>query len=256
MSKGSYFLRILRINICCLFFTSALFAAQIVGSEVLLCDNGYSPDNTTCTTYGIGNCDSGYHDITPSSGSFMITTPSEDLCDIGGYKPRTLPDTTVAVIHNGAIVGSEVLLCDNGYSPDNTTCTTYGAANCPTGYYGVVAGSASFAPKNGSCATGYSQYIAQDSCGYDLTASTCIDLCDDGRLTTNAGTCATLCGLGITTFRTSNGVIVPLWSSAQTQPSLNVGYNNGVCYGNLTDEPTDETSVWVRYGDNDLHMMK
>jgi len=43
-----------------------------------------------------------------------------------------------------------------------------------------------------------------------------------------------LCEAGITTLHIGNGISIPLYKKSRTTPSLHVGYNNQVCYGNLT----------------------
>ena len=230
-------------------------AAQIIGNEIALCDNGYSADGSTCTSYSTTDCDAGYHDLTPSNASFLA--PTNNLCTYSGYSARTLPDTTITMAYHGFILGDEVVLCNNGYSSDNSTCTTYSAGDCPTGYLAVSNSEASFAVYNGSCATGYSKYVAEDSCGFELTDSTCVSFCPSNLLTTGAGTCSTLCDEGATVIRTSTGLRYPLWATKGTTPSLNIGFDNGNrCYVNLTSEPTNETSIWVQWENSKMHATK
>ena len=233
---------------------SVVYHGAVLGDEITLCTNGYSPDNSTCSTYARGDCETNYYELEPSATSFV--SPSGNMCNVGGYKSHTMPDTTISVVYHGAVLGNEITLCTNGYSPDNSTCTTYTAGDCPESYVDIKAGATSFVAKNGSCASGYKQYTAEESCGYMPSASTCVSLCENGQLTTGVGTCGTLCTLGITTLRTSNGVIVPLWSTKQTQPSINIGYNNGICYGNLTTESTTERQIYVQWDTNKYHTTK
>lgn len=232
-----------------------LYHGAIIGDEITLCNNGYSANNSSCTSYNTGDCDSGYHEIVTNATSFI--SPSGVQCTYGGYKPRTMPDTTITLEYHGAILGGEITLCDNGYSTNSTTCTTYtqGTA-CPTNYYDVKPSTAAFTAKNGSCASNYHQYIAEESCGYAPSKSTCVSLCDNGELTTNVGTCGTLCSLGATTLRTGNGVIVPLWSTKQTTPALNIAVGNGTCYGNLTTETADGPGIYLNYNNATYHTTK
>jgi hypothetical protein len=201
-------------------------------------------------TYGKNDCDSGYYEI--EAGQML--SPSE--CSYSGYKRYTVQDNVFDIQFSGAVLGDEITLCNNGYSTNGTSCTAYAQGACPNSYHDIKSPDTSFTAYNGTCGTGYSRYVAQEPCGYMPSKQTCVGLCDNGELTTGAGTCASLCGLGITKFRTSNGVTVPLWSTKQTTPSLNVGYNNGVCYGNLTTEPTDEMAVWFQWDNNKYHTMK
>ena len=238
-----------------LFICTGANSAQLVGSEITLCTNGFSPDGSTCTTYGAGDCASGYYDLTPTSTSFVSTM--NGTCSASGYKSRTLPDTTITMMYHGAVVGSEIALCTNGYSPDGSTCTTYGTTNCPSDYYNVNVGATSFAENNGSCASGYKQYEADASCGFEPEGKTCVNFCGDGELVTGVGGCSALCSAGSTTLRTSTGLKYPLWATKQTTPSLNLKFpNGGRCYVNLTDEPTDSQSIWVKWENNRLHATK
>ena len=155
------------------------------------------------------------------------------------------------------LVGSEITLCTNGFSPDGSTCTTYGTSNCPTDYYNVNVGATSFAQNTGSCASGYKQYEAEDSCGFEPEGKTCVNFCENGDMTTGTGGCSALCGEGATTFRTSTGLKYPLWATKQTTPSLNVGFASGNrCYMSLTSEPTNTQSIWFQWENNKMHATK
>lgn len=233
-----------------------IYHGAVIGSEITLCANGYSPNGTTCTTYGVGDCSADYYDVKAGATTFVSSV--NDSCSVAGYKSRTLPDTTIELIYYGMVVGSEILLCDNGYSPDNSTCTTYQQNDCPSEYYGINAGGTSFATtNNGSCASGYHSYIAEDSCGFEPAGSTCISYCENGDMTTGAGGCSTLCGAGATTLRTSTGLKYPLWATKQTTPSINIGFPSGErCYVNLTEEATDSQAIWIRLNGTKMHAMK
>lgn len=71
-----------------------------------------------------------------------------------------------------------------------------------------------------------------DSVNYPASC-TYTTVCDDGYNLTGANTCSQLCTLGVTSLRTGNGVTIPLYSSALSTPSLNIGTGGGVCYGIL-----------------------
>ena len=74
--------------------------------------------------------------------------------------------------------------------------------------------------------------VPTSSTAYYGNSCTYTTVCDDGyNLTGN--TCSQLCTLGVTSLRTGNGVTIPLYSSALSTPSLNIGTGGGVCYGIL-----------------------
>lgn len=232
-----------------------IYHGAVVGDEITLCTNGYSADGSTCSTYSAGDCTSGYHEIVTNTTSFV--SPTSNVCNVSGYKKHTMPDTSTTITYHGAVVGSEITLCANGYSADGSTCTTYGTTNCPTDYYNVNVGATSFAKNTGSCASGYQQYTAEDSCGFEPTGSMCISYCENGELTTSTGGCSALCGEGATAFRTSTGLKYPLWATKQTTPSLNIGFANGNrCYMSLTSDSTSSQSLWFQWGNNKLHATK
>ncbi len=237
-----------------------MYHGAVLGDEITLCNGGYSTDNSTCTSYSAGDCTTGYHEIETNETTFLAA--SNGRCSYASYKARTMPDAYTTLEYHGAVMGDEINLCDGGYSTDNKTCTQYATGDeCPANYYDVVTNGATFAARdNGACPSGYRQYVAMESCGYNPSELTCVSLCSDGKLTTGVGTCADLCPLGITVLRSSNGVVVPLWSSSQTTPALNVGYNDGVCYGNLTTETaTDATThreIYVDYHGTTMHTTK
>lgn len=236
-----------------------MYFGVLVGDPVTLCTNGYSTDGSTCTTYTQKNCDAGYH--TPTGNQSSFTAPESDLCQIAGYSKKTYPDTTAYVIYNGLIVGSEITLCTNGYSADGSTCTTYSNGYCPNDYYDLNNGDATFAGftdfVGGVCGTGYHAYTAESGCGYSLSGTTCVDLCTNGSMTTDIGTCASLCDLGVTTLRTSTGLIIPMWSTKQITPSVNIGINDGenesVCYVNLVPGATNESAIMFKFDDKLYH---
>lgn len=232
-----------------------VYHGAVVGDEITLCSNGYSPDGSSCSTYSRGDCASNYHEIVTNATSFV--SPTSNVCSASGYKKHTMPDTSTTITYHGAVLGDEITLCTNGYSADGSTCSTYGTSNCPTDYYNVNVGATSFVENNGSCASGYSQYIAEDSCGFEPDGSTCVNFCSGSELMTGTGGCSALCSAGATVFRVSTGLRYPLWATKQTTPSLNVGFaNGGRCYMSLTSEPTDSQSLWVQWENNKMHATK
>lgn len=235
----------------CVCINTDVFGAQIVGSEITLCSDGYSANGTSCTSYAQNNCDSGYHDILATDA---FIAPQETECRYATYKKQTLPDTTTYLIYNGILVGAEITLCSNGYSTNGSSCTTYSNGYCPNDYYDLNNGETTFKALNaGSCGSGYKTYNAESACGYSLSGSTCVDLCVNGLMTTDVGTCASLCSLGATTLRSSTGLIIPMWSEKQTTPSVNIGINDGVCYINLVPGTTSASAIMFEYDNNRYH---
>jgi len=231
------------------------YTGIILGDAVTLCDNGYSTDSSTCTSYVQSNCENNFHRQAGVEKSF-VDVSANDTCDTTGFTYYlTLSDVLINMVYNGVLIGTELTLCDNGYSPDSTTCTTYAAGYCPTGYFDLDTDDGFITLQSaGTCATGYGAYNGTETCGYNPTMTTCLDLCENGQMTTELGTCATMCSLGVTTLRTSNGLVIPMWSSAQSSPALNIGVGNGVCYVNL--ESGTGTGINVEYDNTSYHVVK
>ena len=140
----------------CLFLCIAIltsfdvFGAQLVGSEVLLCSNGYTTDGTTCTSYTAGICESGNYQIATDMTAFVAPDTGTIKCSTAGYKESEIP-SEMSIVYQGLLVGSETLLCSNGYTTDGTTCTTYSAGICESGNYQIATGMSAFvAPDAGT----------------------------------------------------------------------------------------------------------
>lgn len=230
------------------------YSGILSGDETLLCTNGYSSNNSTCTSYATHDCESGYYEQTSNHETFIGVY--DNKCAIATYKKKSVPNTTVVLTYRGVVSGTETLLCSNGYSANNSTCTNYTSGYCWNGYYDMNLGVTTFSEQtNGACASNTHDFTTT-ACGYAPTADTCLDVCGDGQMYTGAGTCASLCSLGITKLRTSTGLVLPLWSNKQTTPSVNIGYNDGVCYINLETGPGGTNTLNVRYNDTTYHAVK
>ncbi len=106
---------------------------------------------------------------------------------------------------------------------------------CPDGYRdGPAATSEAGCAKNciSQSIVGGVNTPVSDSVNYPASC-TYTTVCDDGYNLTGTNTCSQLCTLGVTSLRTGNGVTIPLYSSALSTPSLNIGTGGGVCYGIL-----------------------
>ena len=221
------------------------------GDETLLCTNGYSSNNSTCTSYAVHDCNSGYYEQTSNHETFIGVY--DNKCAVATYKKKSVPNTTVVLTYRGMVSGSETLLCSNGYSSNNSTCTNYASGYCWTGYYDMNLGATTFSEQtNGACASNTHSFTAT-ACGYAPTTETCLDVCGDGQMYTGVGTCASLCEMGVTTFRTSTGLVIPMWSTKQITPSINIGINNSVCYVNLEPGTTSVSAVMIQYDDTIYH---
>ena len=134
----------------------------------------------------------------------------------------------------------------------------------PDNYYQITASDSSVFsfPNMANCDMNSSKYSVKSNCRdidvnnpEQLKQNTiCGVLCDSG-VYTNVGMCAdgycSIDGKNKRIFINNNGVVqsVPLYSSKNTTPSVNVRFNessNQVCYMNLVDAPTDK-SLRVEY---------
>ena len=210
------------------------------GPERLVCNNGYTINGSSCRTYARGAC---------SSGNVMIAMPRTSLRT--KTTAGTCPDSLNAValptgfeLLNSYTLGPTPVVCTNGYSANRTSCTTYAQGNCPTNYRNLNVDTATFATQlNGACPSDYSVTSVTDGCRVDSNGATCVEFCTSGTRLTGVGTCASLCSAGATTLRTSTGLILPLWSSKQITPSLNVQIGNNVCYVNLLPGQTSDPGI-------------
>ena len=214
----------------------------VSGAEVTLCDNGYSTNGTTCTTYTQGSCESGSHLVSISAVAFLSPDAGTGTCSIPGYQPRTITYAGLSLTTNGVEWGTGPTLCINGFSADGSNCSAYVQNNCSTGYHDMGLNVNTFAEKSGSCSSGYETYVADSECEWGTDTATCLNFCSGAQLK-SAGQCATLCGAGITKLHVGNSLVYPLWATKQTTPSLNFGYNNQVCYVNMVQGTTSDVAL-------------
>lgn len=232
------------------------YTGVILGDAITLCDNGYSRNNSDCTTYARANCDASHYKLVGTETSF-VDVGANDTCDTTGFVNKlTLSDTLSYLVYNGILVGSELTLCSNGYLTDgSSSCTTYASGYCPTGYYDLDTDAGFITlQSSGACGSDYGSYNGTETCGYNPMLTTCLDLCENGQMTTELGTCASMCSLGATTLRTSNGLVLPLWSTVQDTPSINVGLTGGTCYVNLMTG--SGSGINVQYDGNNYHAVR
>ena len=130
--------------------------------------------------------------------------------------------------------------CTAGYKCPGGTFTasatvTQGRTRCTANYRdGAAATSEAGCAKNciSQSIVGGVNTPVSDSVNYPASC-TYTTVCDDGYNLTGTNPCSQLCTLGVTSLRTGNGVTIPLYSSALSTPSLNIGTGGGVCYGIL-----------------------
>ena len=224
------------------------------GPERKVCNNGYSIDGSSCRTYTQGVC---------SSGNVMINMPNTSLKSTtsNGTCPNSLNAVALPSqfeILNSYTLGPAPVVCTNGYSSNRTSCTAYTRGNCPTNYKNLNVDTATFATQtNGACPSAdYVLNADMDGCRLDTNGSTCVDFCAGSGQLTGVGTCASLCTAGATTLRTSTGLILPLWSTKQITPSLNVKIGNDVCYVNLVPGQTNESAIMLDVGGTAYHTLE
>jgi len=218
------------------------YSGIIAGDSVTLCGRQYSTNGTSCSSYSRGLCANNYLEYTANESSFI--GPYNGKCQISNYKKTTVPDTFVTLTYHGIIAGDSVSLCNGGYSTNGSACTNYSVGNCPNDYHNISFDDTSVVTKSGSCGTGYNVYAAEETCGFAPESSSCVNICGSGQLSTALGTCASLCSLGATTLRTSTGLIIPMWSTKQATPSINIGFGGGTCYVNLaTGDSSDAIMI-------------
>ena len=189
-----------------------------------------SDEKGTFNNYSCAYCD----------GDYGVSDACGDACN--AWSPLT--STCNASYYNPNIVGER-----NGKTFEelkSNLCVSVGTGNwsgagataptqCPDGYRdGPAATSEAGCAKNciSQSIVGGVNTPVSDSVNYPA-GCTYTTVCDDGYNLTGTNTCSQLCTLGVTSLRTGNGVTIPLYSSALSTPSLNIGTGGGVCYGIL-----------------------
>ncbi len=76
--------------------------------------------------------------------------------------------------------------------------------------------------------------------------------CEANHALTAANTCNTLCPAGATSLRTDTGINVPLFSSRNTTPSINIKINENICYADLIPG-TSTGAINVEYNGQTYH---
>ena len=174
-------------------------------------------------------------------------------CKTSGYSIKEIPDDLYA-IYNGFLSGSVVTLCPNGHWVGNK-CTEYEDGDCPTNYKDLAIGDKFTTLSDGACPDSYQTYTINQQCDENVTDNICAILCDGGLQYTDIGTCASLCGAGVTVLKTGNGLNFPMYSTKQITPSINIKYGDDVCYVNLVTGAGDD-AINVKYDNQTYHTVK
>ena len=203
-------------------------------------------------------------------GSCGAGTTKQEICN---FSPRTSDGACVSgmsVHAKGAYVQIEtsgVTICDNGYF-NGSTCVAYSEniEICPMGYRDVFdTDSIRLLPDGADCPTGATVLGAYDgahdedenqiyiwSYPYANTPDNMIALrmCSVGYEMNYLGNCVALCSVpGVRYLRTDTGVVMPVYNSKLTTPSINIRVGTSkVCYVNLQPE-SSTGAVNIEYND-------
>ena len=183
--------------------------------------------STTSTSFT--TCTAGYY--CPGKTLYYASTGGRTACGGGKYSEAgSDASSDCKLISAGCYGASASSACPNTCAPGSYS--TGGASGC------TICGNK---PTNSSYT---------DARGN--TSADCPWTCNDGYNQTSDNQCGQFCTAGITHIKSSNGLSVPLYSSARTSPAINVKVNDSVCYGSLA---TGQSSgaLNVRVGSTTYH---
>lgn len=234
---------------------SAIYNGTLVGTAIKVCPNGYL-NGSSCTDYAQGHCESGYYDMA-GVGASAVSERVGNTCVVGGYAVRELPNSVYA-IYNGFTAGSTTTLCGADAYRNGSSCTPLTGTDCPTNYKKIPLASSilSAVSNTGSCSSEKTPFSFNQSCDSTPTDSLCVQVCNSGLKYTAVGTCASLCANGTTELRTSTGVSLPIYSTKETTPALNIDTGAGICYTNLLPGSTSESTLMLYNGETTYHAVE
>lgn len=210
---------------------NALFSAP--GVYLILdekCDPGDFPTGSGCVQPVEGGCVAGY--VLSGGSSVNILSTMAGACN--GIALLSAPE--IYLMTDGK--------CNAGYFQTTTGCEQFETdESCPDAYY---------TPHDY-----FTRADADNVCNSDqIFYPNEVSICSNHVATTESLCTPQLkCEFG-ETLRTSNGIIVPLWSDRLTTPSLNFGFDNGeVCYMNMVSGKETGT-LNIFEGDNIYHGVK
>ncbi|MDW3024139.1 MAG: hypothetical protein R8N50_00405, partial [Alphaproteobacteria bacterium] len=184
---------------------------------------------SSATSTSFTTCTAGYY--CPGKTVYYNSTGGRTGCGAGKYSEAgSDASSDCASISAGCHGTSASSACPNTCAPG--TYSTGGASGCTI------------------CANKPTNSSYTDARGN--TSADCPWTCDEGYNQTSDNQCGQFCTAGITHIKSSNGLSVPLYSSARTSPAINVKVNDSVCYGSLA---TGQSSgaLNVRVGSTTYH---
>ncbi len=185
--------------------------------------------DSSATSCGTGTYKAA-HTVYYGSTSSCISCPS-------GYD-----DGAAASAQSGCVIsvsGGKYIGTANSSTQSSCSAGTYKAAHTVT--YGSTSSCSACTNKpSNSVYTGTS------------TSNSCPWSCNSGYGQTYDNQCAQMCTAGVTTIRTSNGIVVPLFTKKNTSPSIHIGYNNQVCYADLVPGKTTH-AIHINYNGTVYH---
>ncbi len=229
------------------------------GDSCVLCEYGYicPGDNIrhTCPidpiTGSPGSCE---RDRVQSEYGCWHTVAADAGVDIGRNEYTTATAHCYWNGKNYALGGNNIYGCDayhivacaaGYYAPTPDYVNGSDCIPVETGYY-----SAEGLIEKSECTNkpANSHYV-----GTGASSANCPWECDAGYNKTLNNTCAPVCDAGIATLHVGS-VSIPLYKSRNTAPSLNIGYNGRVCYGNLA-EGTANGKINLNFNGTTYHVI-
>ena len=156
-----------------------------------------------------------------------------------------------------------IRLCPSGQYLNNGTCTSYSNGRCPEGMKNTTLRASSFAIKTGdTCPSNYIQetisnieYVCDTYENHiDSNTQACVMMCNTGNVFTELNTCASLCA-GRHKLMTSTGLEIPMYSTKQITPSINIKMGENICYVNLLSGISNN-AINVSYDGETYHTVK
>lgn len=211
---------------------------------------GDIPDGTICSNY-IGGCMScadglGAPQMVHSDGTRTLPTDCYAVTNPGYY--IQMDPETYAVYETECVSGDycpggirvRVNMETNSIGGGNISCLTLGDV-----YSMSDSGSASPNACYTTCDADSEPVYYPNGCSTEIQ-------CEPGYMAVN-NTCYQICNIGISQLKTSTNLSFTLFSERITTPSLNVSYNNSVCYAPLF-AGSATNSINIRYNDKIYHL--
>ncbi len=165
---------------------------------------------SSSTSTSFTTCTAGYY--CPGKTLYYNSTGGRTGCGAGKYSAAgSGASSDCKTISAGCYGASASSACPNTCAPGNYS--TGGTSGCTI------------------CANKPTNSSYTDATGN--TSADCPWTCNDGYNQTSDNQCGQFCTAGITHIKSSNGLSVPLYSSARTSPAINVQVNDSICYGSL-----------------------